>query len=70
MLKNLPTPLLGPRAHSSYGRLSVISGCSTLSVSESDQETLFDQPDCCRIQFFKMILSHFESLIKVVVLDA
>jgi hypothetical protein len=69
MLKNWPTPLLGPRAHYSYGRLSIISGCSALSVSESDQETLFNQPDCCQILFFKMIFSHFKSLIKVVVLD-
>jgi len=41
MLKNWPTPLLGPRAHCSYGRLLVELGCSTVSVSESDQEALF-----------------------------
>jgi hypothetical protein len=40
-----------------------------LSVSESDQETLFDQLDYCQILFSKTILSHFESFIKVVVLD-
>jgi len=41
MLKNWPTPLLGPRVHCSYGRLSVELGCSVVSVSESDQEIFF-----------------------------
>jgi len=33
MLKNGPTPLVGPRAHCSYGRLSVELGCLALSIS-------------------------------------
>ena len=32
-------------------------------------ETPFYQLDCCQFLFFKKILSHFESFIKVVVLD-
>jgi hypothetical protein len=68
MLKNWYALLLGPRAHCSYARLSVILECSALSVSESNQEILFDQPDCGRILLFKMILYDFEPLMKVLAL--
>ena len=40
------------------------------SVFESDQETIFYQPDCDPILFCKTILSHLESFMKVVVLHA
>ena len=50
------------------GQTLVKLGCSALSVFESDQETIFDQPDCGWILFFKMILSYFESFMKVLVL--
>jgi hypothetical protein len=69
MLKNWFAPLLGARAHYFEVKLLVILGCSALSVSELDQETLFDQPDCGQILFFKMILSDFEPLMKIVFLD-
>ena len=59
---------MGPKAHYSYVRLSIILRCSVLSASESDQETHFDQPDCVWILSFKIILSDFKSFIKVVVL--
>jgi len=45
MLKNWYAPLLGHKAHYSYVRLLVRLGCSALSVSESDQETLSNQTD-------------------------
>jgi hypothetical protein len=69
MLKNWFAPLLGARAYYSEVKLLVILGCSALSVSKLDQETIFDQPDCGRILFFKMILSDFEPLMKIVFLD-
>jgi len=50
-----PTPLLGPKDHCSYGRLSVISGFSALSVSESDQETLLTNQVAARFCFSKWI---------------
>jgi hypothetical protein len=56
------------KARCSLVKLSVILGCSTLSVYKSNQENLFDQADCGRILFFKMILSDFESFMKVLVL--
>jgi len=37
---------------------------------ELDPEILFDQLDYCQFLFCKKILSHFDSFIKVVVLDA
>jgi hypothetical protein len=68
MLKNWSASLLGSRAYCSYVQLSVILGCSILSVSKSNQEILFHQPDCSEILFFKMILSDFKSFMEVLVL--
>jgi hypothetical protein len=68
MLKDLFEPLLGPKTHSSYVRLLVVLGCSALSVSKAHRETHFDQLDCVLILSIKMILSDFESFMKVVVL--
>jgi len=68
MLNDWFEPLLGPKTHYSYARLSVVLGYVVLLVSESNQETHFDQPDCILILSFKTILSKFESFIKVVVL--
>jgi hypothetical protein len=55
MLKSLPTPLLGPRAHCFDVRLSVRLGGSTLSVAESDQEILLTNQIAARFCSSKQI---------------
>ena len=69
MLNDWSAPFLDPKTHYFYLRLLAVLRCSALLVSEYDQGTHFDQPDCVRILSFQNILSDLEFIMKVVVLD-
>jgi len=57
--EKLTYTFMGPRDHCSYGKLSVISGFSALSVSESNQETLLTNQVVVKFCFSKNIISFF-----------